>query len=51
MTTELEGLLEALRARENQRATLEAERKALLSANHLKAKDVDGVRDDTSGPW
>jgi site-specific DNA recombinase len=42
----LEGLLEALRARERQRATLEAERNAVLSGNRLQAKDVNRVRDE-----
>jgi hypothetical protein len=41
---QLEGLLEALRARESQRANLEAERKAVLSGNRLRASDVNRVR-------
>jgi site-specific DNA recombinase len=41
---QLEGLLEALRARESQRATLEAERTALRSATRLRASDVARVR-------
>jgi hypothetical protein len=41
---QLEALLEALRAREHQRATFEAERTAVRSATSLKAKDVGRVR-------
>jgi hypothetical protein len=43
---QLETLLEALSARERQRATLEAERTAVLSGNRLQAKDANRVRDE-----
>lgn len=43
---QLEGLLEALRARETQLTTLEAERVSLRSASRLKASDVHRVRDE-----
>jgi hypothetical protein len=43
---QLEGLLEALRGREHQRATFEAERAAVCSATGLKAKDVGRVREE-----
>ena len=43
---QLDGLLEALRARERQRATLEADRQALHSASPLRASDVNRVRDE-----
>ena len=40
------GLLEALRARETQRATLDTERAALHSTRHLKSSEADGLRDE-----
>jgi hypothetical protein len=43
---QLETLLEVLRARESQRATLEGERHAVLSGNGLQAKDANRVRDE-----
>src|SRR5262249_15621884 len=46
MGGQLEGLLEALKARENQLATYAADRAALRSENRLRASDADHVRDE-----